>query len=286
MRGKGLLQDLRMELTPPLEEYVDSGLFTITLLRGDTGNLLNPAALSALRDSLQQALSDSSIRAIFIRSSTDTFCMGMDLPALARADGETAALQEAISVYSGILSTIYQCEKPVIALVTGEAHAGGMGLACACDIVCATPDASFCLSEVLFGLVPANVMPYLLGYRLSPQKARYLSLSTRKLSGEEAYRLGIVDELAHRKDMERLLKNRIRQLLRSSPKALAATKDLTAKMAGKDYEFKTKTAAEALLEIASDPGVLEAIRAFQEGMTPVWFTTYKPSQKLFPGEEL
>lgn len=274
-----------MDLTPPLEEYTDSGLFVITLSRGDTGNLLNPALLAALDDSLQRAILDDAIRTVLIRSNSDTFCKGMDLPALSNADADKNALHDAVNAYSGILSTIYLCEKPIIALVTGEAHAGGMGLACACDIVCATPDASFRLSEVLFGLVPANVLPYILGYRLTPQKARYLALSTRELSGEEAYRLGIVDELAERTDMERLLKNRTRQLLRSSPKALAVTKDLTAAMTGKDYGFTIKTAAAALLTIASEPEVLEAVRAFQDGMTPSWFTTYKPAQKLFLEKE-
>jgi phage terminase small subunit len=52
-------------------------------------------------------------------------------------------------------------------------------------------------------------------------------------------------------------------------------------MTGKDYGFSTKTAAAALLEVASDPEVVEAIRAYQEGMTPSWFTTYKPSRRLF-----
>ena len=180
-----------------------------------------------------------------------------------------------------MLDTIYGCSKPVICCVSGEVRGGGVGLACACDIVCATRGALFNLSEVLFGLAPANVFPYLLGYRVTPQKARYLALSTRELAAEEALCFGIVDELSDREKMETTLKNRIRQLMRCSPAALARVKALTADMRWKDLEQSRRIAVTTLTEIASDPATIEAIRAFRDGMTPSWFSTYKPSQKLF-----
>lgn len=273
-----------MELNPPLERISDSGLLIITLNRGEQGNLLNPSVLSSLSQALQDGFLDSSIRVILLRSNTAAFCNGMDLGALSDRGRDTTQLTEAVKSYSRLLNSIYTSGKPVIALITGETRAGGVGLACACDIVCATPGASFGLSEAFIGLIPANVLPYLTGYRLTPQKARYLSLTAKTLSGEEAHRLGVVDEIAEPKDMEKLLKTRVRQLLRCAPEALAHIKRLTGQMAGNDHEHSMKIAVETLIDVASHQGILDAIAGFEEGMSPPWFSKFKPSHRLFQGD--
>ncbi|MBN1685730.1 MAG: enoyl-CoA hydratase/isomerase family protein [Spirochaetales bacterium] len=270
-----------MELNTPVESTEDSGLLIVTLNRGKEGNPLTPHSLSALEAAFRKACADPAIRVILLRSNADTFCTGMDLPLLADNGGDMTALEEAVTSYSSVLNAIYACDKPVICCVSGEVRAGGVGLVCCCDIVCATGDSVFSLSEVIFGLVPANVFPYLLGYRVTPQKARYLALTTRQLTAAEALSLGIVDELADRGKMEQTLKARIRQLMRCSPDALSRVKRVTAGMTWKDLQDARAIAVKTLTDIAADPAVLEAIRAFREGMTPSWFSTHKPSQKLF-----
>ncbi len=278
-----------MELKPPIVSDFDSGLFIVTLNRGEEGNPLNPELLTSLEETLSRGFGDPETRVVLLRSNTDTFSVGMDLSALAGGgarsgelgSGEENMLKEAILSYSRILNAIYSGRKPVICSVSGDVRAGGVGLVCACDIVCATHEATFSLSEVLFGLVPANVLPYLLGLRVPPGKARYLALTTRQITADEAFALGIVDELADRGDMETTLKNRVRQLMRSSPEAMSRVKRLTADMAWKDMEYSRRVAVEALAEIAADPAVLDAVRAFRDGATPPWFSRFKPSHNLF-----
>lgn len=273
-----------MGIISPVEGVADSGVFIVTLNRGDEGNPLNPDSLVKLQECLDYGISSNDIRVLLLRSNARTFCTGMDLDALSGQSGGTAELRKAVEGYSGLLNAIYTAPKPVIGMVSGEVRAGGVGLACACDILCATPDSSFGLGEALFGLVPANVLPYLLGYRVTPQKARYLALTTRPISGEEAHRLGVVDELSGPEGMERLLKDRIRRLLRCSPEALGRIKSLTSQMPGIDRQSSIDAAVETLVEVASDPKVLTAIREFREGTTPPWFSRYKPSHKLFQEE--
>jgi len=273
-----------VELTSPVTASVDSGLFIITLNRGESGNPLNPDMLSSLADSLTRGFTDSETKVILIRSNRDTFSIGMDLSALLEGSGNTGAekrVREAVESYSRVLSAIYTGEKPVVCLVSGDVRAGGVGLVCACDVVCATPGATFSLSEVLFGLVPANVLPYLLGLRVSPAKARYLAMTCSEVTGKEAHIMGIVDELAERETMEKLLKNRVRQLMRSSPEAIARVKRLTAEMTWKDLPASREAAVKALTALAGDPAVLDAVQAFKEGMTPSWFARFRPAQKLF-----
>lgn len=273
-----------MELTPPVTATGDSGLLIITFNRGKSGNPLNPEMLSSLEESLTRGFSDPDTKVILIRSNSDKFSIGMDLAALLEGGSDKDRkknVSDAVESYSRVLNAIYTGSKPVVCLVSGDVRAGGVGLVCACDVVCATPGASFCLSEVLFGLVPANVLPYLLGLRVSPGKARYLALTSREITGKEAHLLGIVDELAERDAVEKLLKDRIRQLMRSSPEAIARVKRLTADMTWKDLSGNRAAAVEALAGIAADPAVLDAIKAFSEGMTPSWFARFRPDQKLF-----
>ena len=271
-----------------LDVLGDSGLLILTLARGSVGNPLNPELLAALEKALADGARDPDIRAILIRSNTDRFSIGMDLKALLQdaTEGDDNTVRQSIESYSRVLTRIYENPKPVLCSVSGEVRAGGVGIICACDIVISTPDAAFSLSEVLFGLVAANVLPYLLGLRVSPAKARYLMLSARVLSGREAYDVGIVDAIAERDQMEKAIRSNIRQIMRSSPKALETTKRLTTELIWKDLDYRKKRAVDALERLARDPAVLDAIQAYQEGMTPDWFAKFKPEADLFLEEQL
>ena len=138
------------------------------------------------------------MRAILLRSNGPAFCLGMDLARLGRARAARrpgAEAEKAVDRYAGVLKAIFSATLPVVCLVEGEVKAGGVGLVCACDIVVAGERATFELGEVIFGLIPANVLPYMLSLRMAPQKARYLVMSSRRISASEALRLNLVDEV-------------------------------------------------------------------------------------------
>ena len=79
-----------------------------------------------------------------------------------------------------------------ISHVRGKANAGGVGFVAASDIVIASQDAQFSLSELLFGLFPACVLPFLIR-RIGFQKAHYLTLMTQPISSQQAHTWGLVD---------------------------------------------------------------------------------------------
>lgn len=270
-----------------LDTQLDSGLLILTMNRGNEGNPLNLDLLRELRRAFETGVRDPEVRAVLLRSNSDRFCSGMDLTALLSGTGDRSGeiLRESIKAYSAVLAGIHACPKPVVCSLSGEVRAGGVGLVCACDIVVATSETTFALTEVLFGLVPANVLPYLLGLRVSPQKARYLALSANTVGADEALRIGLVDEVEQRDGMNRRLRTIIRQLMRSSPEALAHVKRLTRDMLWQDLDTSRESAIDTLDELASDPRVLDGIRAFQDGRTPRWFSRFKPQTDLFYTEE-
>jgi enoyl-CoA hydratase/carnithine racemase len=263
---------------PSVEYYLDAAVSVISLNDQENGNRLNLEFLKSLLDAFKRSQQEPGSKAVLIRSTAEPFCLGMDFEKLLSRRREEVV--KAIETYRDLLASIYDSPKPVIIILDGDVKAGGVGLVCAGDIVLSTHRTSFELSEVLFGIIPANVLPYLLTLRVSPQKARYLVLTSKRIFAEEALRLGLVDELFTQEKFEQGVRAVIKKLLRSSPSALAETKAFTAGLLGKDLEAARKMALEEFLRFTSRPAVLDAMRAFNSGSLPEWFGSYKPGKSL------
>jgi methylglutaconyl-CoA hydratase len=265
-----------------IEQYVDSQVAVITLNDGEHGNLLGPERLDDLSAAFNRSLRDSQVRAILLRSNGPAFCLGMDLARLAAhgSSGSRADAEKAVDRFAAVLQAIYSAATPVVCLVEGEAKAGGVGLACVCDIVVAGERSTFELGEVIFGLIPANVLPYMLGLRVPPQKARYLVMSAHRIDAPEALRLNLVDEVVPDGGAERRVREIFKRLLCSSPHALSAAKEFTAELIGKSPAEGSALARQRLLDIMHDPITMEGVSAFQEGHMPAWFSRFRPSRPL------
>jgi enoyl-CoA hydratase/carnithine racemase len=266
-----------------IDLYEDSQVAVITLDDGAHGNLLSPEGLGELAAALDRSQKDRRVRAILLRSNGPAFCLGMDLARWAAPESRASlsVAENAVDQYASVLKAISSSTMPVVCLVEGEVKAGGVGLVCACDIVLAGERASFELGEVIFGLIPANVLP-MLALRMAPQKARYLVLSSRRITAPEALRLNLVDEILPGRDGERRIRDIFKRILCSSPRALAAAKEFTAELIGKTPEEGSVLARRRLLELMHDPSTLDGITAFQHGHAPAWFSRFRPERPLIP----
>lgn len=147
-----------------------------------------------------------------------------------------------------------------ISHVRGKANAGGVGFVAASDIVLADQSAQFSLSELLFGLFPACVLPFLIR-RIGFQKAHYLTLMTQPVSVEQAHTWGLVD--AHDAQSESLLRQHLLRLRCLSKTAVLRYKRYMSKL--DDALFASRSLAVAAnQEIFSDTGNLEKISRFVE----------------------
>ena len=262
-----------------VEQQLDAGVALITLKDAEHGNLLTPQSVEELASAFERSVRDPQARAVLLRSSGASFCLGMHLGRVAAHDsrGSQAEAKSVVGRYADLLDAMFRAPLPVVCLVQGEVKAGGLGLVCASDIVVATEAASFELGEVLFGLIPANVLPYLLALRVPPQKARYLMLSSMRITAPEALRLNLVDELLPSAQLaEQRLREIFGRLLRSSPRALSQAKEFTAELIGKPQGQAAALARRHLLRMLRDPAALEGVRAFQDGDLPPWFSRFKP----------
>lgn len=265
---------------PLVEYYRDSRLGVITLNNSEGGNVLNIESMEQLLSAVRSCLKDGEVRVIVLRSNADNFCLGMDLKMLQQLGGRKKAAKKAIALYTGLLTLIYKGPKPVISLINGNVKAGGMGLACACDIVIASENSSFEFSEIFFGLIPANVMPFLYSVRISPQKLKYLVLTGKRLSAAEARDLDLADEVFPLEEMEKGVKSVIKNLLRASPEAMAETKRFTRLLSRRSMRRSIGMARKKLLALIRDPEVMNAISSFDSGAFPSWFEKYRPEKPL------
>ena len=149
-----------------------------------------------------------------------------------------------------------------------------MGIALACDIVIATKRSIFGLSEVIFGIIPAYVFPFLLE-RVPLKKARFIVLSSKKFSAEDYYKFGIIDDIAEDDKLEKKLTEYIKRLLCSSPYALSLVKTYSDKISGKEITDAVKTAGVQLTELLNNKKSVGAIKAFLEGEPIEWMTKYR-----------
>ena len=283
----------------PVHYTEDACLAFITLAASASGNRINSAALAALHDSLDRAEKSEAVRLVLLRANGRVFCHGMDFGffmqgaaakptddpskdcAIHGAARDAALRGDAVRAYSGLLTRMRTFPKLIIALVDGEVKAGGVGIVAAADIVIASARSSFQLSEVFLGLLPANVLPFLIE-RVGAHRAAYLTLSARTLAAAEALACGLADEVFAEDTLEKETRAYLRTLLRADPYALGRGKGFVEELraCGSRKEMTDK-AEQTLLDLAARSEVREAITAFEEGGLPSWSAKLKLAENLW-----
>jgi len=153
-----------------------------------------------------------------------------------------------------------------VAHVKGKANAGGVGFVAACDIVVADQTAQFSLSEMLFGLHPACVLPFLIR-RIGFQKAHAITLLTQPISVAQAQQYGLVDSVDA--DSDALLRRHLMRLRRLSKPAIRRYKSYVNRL-GESLAALKPLAVGANLEVFSDPVNLASIARYVEHGTFPW----------------
>jgi len=210
-----------------LLNYLEGGVSEIVLNRPDKRNAFDDAIIQQLIKALEVTERDDQTRVVLLRSEGKHFSAGADLGWMRRmADNDHAENLNDSRELARLMSTLNHLSKPVIGLVQGAAYGGAVGLAACCDIVLATANASFCLSEVKLGLVPAVISPYVVR-AIGERQARRYFISAEVFSAQQASEYGLVhivcdDEAAMHARCNELLQ----QLADNGPQAMSAAKDL------------------------------------------------------------
>jgi methylglutaconyl-CoA hydratase len=178
--------------TPVIRSASDGAVLTLTLDRPEKRNALSSDLVAALDAELVAAEQSDEVRVVVLAAAGPAFSAGADLEALRAMQSASAEENLADSErLAGLFDRLYRLRKPVIAKVAGPAVAGGCGLAAVCDIVIASEEARFGLTEVRLGFVPA-IVSVILHRRVGDAALREMALRGHLMRADEAARIGLI----------------------------------------------------------------------------------------------
>jgi enoyl-CoA hydratase/carnithine racemase len=208
--------------TPTLENvlYEKRGAIAyVTLNRPKVLNALSQETWEDLRTAFVDAGDDADVRGVILTGAGDkAFIAGADISELAHVSAVEA--QQSSTFGQGVLNLIEDLGKPVIAAVNGFALGGGCETAMACTIRIAAENAKFGQPEVKLGLIPGGGgtqrMPRLVG----KGRALQLILSGEIISAQEAYRIGLVNEVVPAAEVIARAEAILKQIFANAPLAV------------------------------------------------------------------
>ena len=164
-------------------------------------NFFDRDLIAQIADAYGELDDDPTCRAILLKSNGKSFCAGANFGS-GRGDqsGNEEFTEEGFKNTTGLLYRegvrLFSAKKPVVAAVQGAAIGGGFGLALTADFRVAAPEARFAANFVKLGIHPGFGLTVTLPNLIGPQAANLMFLTGRRIKGEEALQLGLVDQLA------------------------------------------------------------------------------------------
>jgi enoyl-CoA hydratase len=240
----------------------------IRLNRPDQRNAVTTAMMAGLVDAMARFEADPSAQVAILAGEGKVFCAGMDLAAFAAGERPGIDTPEGFAGFVNAPRT-----KPVIAAVTGGAHAGGFEIVLACDLVVAEEGALFSLPEVKRGLVAAGGGAHRLPRRVPRAVALEMLLTGDAIAAERALALGLVNRVVPRDEVLPAARALAAGIAANAPRAVRETLALAraASRVGEEALWQANAATWARIDGSRD--AREGALAFKEKRAPVWSGT-------------
>ena len=253
------------------DETFGGNVCHVTLNRPDVRNAFNAELIAALTATFQELATRDDLRVVVLGANGKAFCAGADLNWMrAMADYSWEQNQADAKKLADMLWTLYQCPVPIVGRVQGDCYAGGMGLAAVCDVLLASSNVTFCLSEARLGLSPATISPYVVR-AMGEQAARRYFVTAERFSATQAHAMGLVHKVCPADQLDAEVAQMVETLAANGPKAARACKRLVRDVAGLpiDEALRSETARRIADIRASDEGK-EGLQSFLQKRKPGW----------------
>jgi methylglutaconyl-CoA hydratase len=249
----------------------DQAVVRVTLDRPDVRNAFDERMIEELSRLFDALAESESARVVVLAGAGDVFCAGADLNWMKRTAGFSYEenLKDAL-FFAKMMEKLYRLPQATVAIVQGPCLGGGVGLVSCCDIVVAAKDAAFALREVLLGIAPATISPYVLR-KIGERWGRDYMLTGRKFDAARGHEIGLVDQVVETSgDLDAAAERWTNRFLRVGPKALAATKALINSTAWAPIEDAQAGLAEVIARLRASEEGQEGFAAFFEKRRPKW----------------
>lgn len=245
------------------------GVAELILNRPEKHNAFDEVMISEMIKVLAHFADNSQCQVLVLKANGKNFSAGADLNWMrkqAQMDFEQN-LSDANEL-AKLMSVLDKFPKPTIAQVQGAAFGGALGLICCCDIALANERASFCLSEVKLGLIPAVISPYVTR-AMGQRAARRYMLTAERFDVQKALELQIIHEVSD--ELDNAAVPIIAALLANSPQGMAWAKSLLSKLEDGVIDKSTLAyTSERIASIRVSKEGQEGLNAFFEKRSPDW----------------
>ena len=247
------------------------GVATVTLNRPDKHKAFDDAIIAEQRRACDELADREDVRVVVLASEGKSFSAGADLGWMQRmAEYDYGHNMKDAEQLAGMLKALFDMPQPTIARVQGAAFGGAVGLVSCCDMAVGTPRASFALSEVKIGLIPATISPYVVS-AIGERAARRFFTTGERFDADTALRLGLLSEIVDEDELDSGVSRLVEAILANGPLAVRAAKDLVGSVAGKtlDHALIEDTCARIAHIRVSEEGQ-EGLKAFLQKRAPAW----------------
>lgn len=253
---------------PAVVVDVAFGVATLTMNRPHNRNALSSELVTGLLDALRRAIADDAVHVIVLTGTGSTFCAGADLKE--RRTVTVGADADGPPAFVSVFEEIEASPKPVVAKVQGHALAGGLGLACACDLSIAADTATFGFTEVRIGVTPAIISVICLP-KLRRADAMELFLLGERVPAERAAHAGLINRAVPAGELDAAVDEVVTKLRLGGPNALRVTKQLiVAPPDPTDRAAAFRSMATLSAELFASPEGIEGMTAFAQKRPPAW----------------
>ena len=253
-----------------LKHELKNHIITIWLNRPEVHNAFNRIMLGELVDILEWIKNNENVRVIIFTGEGKSFSAGADLNWMQEIINYT--YQENLKdseLISKVFYLIYTWPKPVIAAINGAAIGGGMGFVGASDIVIASDQARFSLSEVRIGLVPSCISPYLFR-KVGEGVLKELFISGQRFDAEKALRINLINYVVEQNRLLEFAQEKARELLECGPNAISICKKLFLEVPEMDLLTAYDYTAELIAKMRISEEAQEGMKAFLGKRKPNW----------------
>jgi enoyl-CoA hydratase len=242
----------------------------LRLNRPDRLNAVSPKLYAGLVEAIAESDEDADIRVIVITGAGRAFCVGADLKAHAEAGGEAEARRQYVDLAQDANRALQRSRAPVVAAVNGHAIGAGLELALSADFIVAAREAKLRLPEVGLGTFFGGGVTARLPARVGIGRARSLMLLGRFVTGEEAERMGLVDEALPAGEVLPRALDLAAELAEKAPVSMRLARELLARAPWLTDDELLEAEADALLQCMDTRDWREGVRAFAEKRAPTF----------------
>jgi methylglutaconyl-CoA hydratase len=268
--GSGGVTELRRIPLQPAAG--DEHVAVLALNRPEAANSFNDAVIRELVAHLKELKETPACRALVLRGKGRHFSAGADLGWMKASAqlGYDDNIRDAKGLID-LFESLANLPMPTLAVVTGSAFGGAVGLTACCDVAIAAESARFCLSEIKLGIIPAVILPYL-ARKMAPGQLRRHALTGRIFDAREAERFGLVQRVAPDAELEAAVREEVNGVLAGAPTAQAAVKVLHQRIVRESLAQGPHT-AEAIAALRVAPAAQAGFAAFFAKQPVPWART-------------